>query len=243
MREEPVSPARRGVVVFPGAGSFGGELRPLLAQLGPSAWLARYPGRFGRDFGRAAASFAEVVTSCVAQVKRHRPTGPVLVGHSFGAYVAYATATELEELGTEVSALVVVGATAPALLTVPESAARSPSDTAAYLHGFDPGLLPDETDEWRDIVLDTAMHDLGLLKEFTASAYREVRCPVFAARGEGDPLTSVGGIGAWAGATVKGCDHRSFPGGHSDLLQSSAFASWLHEITTLSVGKPPLLKE
>ncbi|MFE6619107.1 thioesterase II family protein [Streptomyces sp. NPDC057740] len=218
-----------GIVVFPGAGSFGGELRPLLSAWGPSAWLARYPGRFGRDFGRAAASFEELVGSCVTQVRRLRPTRPVLVGHSFGAYVAHATATELEELGTEVSALVVVGAVAPALLTVPEAAARNPSDTAAYLGGVDPGLLPDESDEWRDIVLDTAMHDLRLLAEFKAWAHREVRCPVLAARGEEDPLTSTGGIGAWSGATAEGCTQRSFPGGHSDLLRSPAFASWLDE--------------
>jgi surfactin synthase thioesterase subunit len=225
-----VSPESPGVVVFPGAGSFGGELRPLLDRLGPSAWLARYPGRIGADSGTPATSFVQVVKSCVAQVGRLQPVRPVLVGHSFGAYVAYAAATELEEGGTQVSALVVVGATAPALLTVPEAATRNPSGTAAYLDGFACGLLPDESDEWRDIVLDTTMHDLRLLKEFTASAYGEVRCPVFAARGDGDPLTSTSGIREWAGSTVKGCTDRSFPGGHSDLLHSSEFASWLHEV-------------
>ncbi|MCX4824768.1 alpha/beta fold hydrolase [Streptomyces sp. NBC_01142] len=225
-----MSPESPGIIVFPGAGSFGSELRPLLRELEPSAWLARYPGRFGRDFGKAAASFQKVVESCVTQVGRLQPYRPVLVGHSFGAYVAYATARELEDRGTEVSALVVAGATAPALLTVPEQACRSRSDTAAYLDGIDPGLLPDESDEWRDIVVDTAGEDLRVLREFTASAHPEVRCPVFAVRGEEDPLTSAGGIGAWAGVTAKGCIHREFPGGHSALLNSPEFAAWLREI-------------
>ncbi|MEU9303166.1 alpha/beta fold hydrolase [Streptomyces sp. NPDC048269] len=224
---------RPGVVVFPGAGSFGGELLPLLRDVGPAAWLARYPGRFGKDVGKPAGSFEEIVQSCVAQVTRRQVAGSVLVGHSFGAYVARATAARLEEMGAGVSALVVVGATAPELLTVPESATRSPSGTAAFFNEIDPGLIPGEaSDEWRDIVLETAMQDLRLLKDFTAraSGYAEVRCPVFAARGEADPLTSTSGIGRWAGTTSAACVHRVFPGGHSDVLRSPEFTSWLVDV-------------
>ncbi|MFD3695125.1 thioesterase II family protein [Streptomyces sp. NPDC058646] len=226
-------PESPGVVVFPGAGSFGGELLPLLGELGPPSWLARYPGRFGKDLGRPAGSFEEIVQSCVAQVTRRQADRPVLVGHSFGAYVARATATRLEELGTGVSALIVVGATAPELLTVPEAATRSPSGTAAYFDDIDPGLVPGEaSDEWREIVLETAMQDLRLLEDFmaTASQYAEVRCPVFAARGGADPLTSTSGIGRWAGATSADCAHRVFPGGHSDVLRSPEFTSWLVDV-------------
>lgn len=136
-----VSSGTPDVVLFPGAGSFGSELQPLLRALGPSARIARYPGRFGRDFGKAATSFAEVVKSCVDPVTRLQPLGPVLVGHSYGAYVAYVTATELEAIGAHVSALVVTGATAPALLTIPESITQSSSDAAAYLDRIDPGLF------------------------------------------------------------------------------------------------------
>ncbi|MEU9041627.1 MULTISPECIES: alpha/beta fold hydrolase [unclassified Kitasatospora] len=223
---DPESPS---VVVFPGAGSFGTELRGLLSASGPSAWLTRYPGRLGRDFGRAAGTFEEVVRSCVAQVERRRPVRPVLVGHSFGAYVAHATARELAELGTEVAALVVVGANAPALLTVPEPPTLHRSDTVAYLEGIDPGLLPDEGDEWREIVIDTAMQDLRLLRESTGSTVREVSCPILAVRGAEDPLTSTDGIGAWADATSGSFVSRTFPGGHSDLLDTPAFATWLRE--------------
>lgn len=225
-----MSPETPGIVVFPGAGSFGSELRPMIRELAPSAWLARYPGRFGKDSGSAAGSFEEIVQSCVRQVRRLQSARPVLIGHSFGAYVAYAAATELEQLGTEISALVVVGATAPALLTVPESATRNRSDTEAYLEGIDTGLVSGQSDEWREIVLDTVMQDLRLLMEFTASEHRQVRCPIFAARGEEDPLTSADGIGEWAGATANGCTRKVFPGGHSDLLHSPEFVSWLREV-------------
>ena len=218
------------VVMFPGAGSFGGELRQLLRELEPPAWIVRYPGRFGKDFGRAAGSFEEVVQSCIAQVRRRESARVVLVGHSFGAYVAYATAGKLEEQALDISALVVVGAIAPSLLSVAESATRDRSDIAAYLDSIEVNLMSDESSsEWTDIVLDAAMQDLRLLRESKVSEYRKVRCPVFAARGEMDPLTSTDAMREWAGATVGGCACRNFPGGHSDLLRSQEFRSWLRE--------------
>jgi surfactin synthase thioesterase subunit len=214
-----------GVVLFPGAGSFGGEMRQLLRELQPSARMARYAHRFGGDTGSAAGSFGEIVESCATQVRRRESARPVLVGHSFGAYVAYATARRLEELGTDISTLVVVGAAPPRLLSVPDSAIRDRSGAAAFLDG----TVDEPSREWSDIVLDTVMQDLRLLKEFRASKYGEVRCPVLAARGEADSVTSTSGICEWAEFTVSWCAHKVFPGGHSDLLRSPEFASWLSE--------------
>jgi surfactin synthase thioesterase subunit len=212
-----------GVVLFPGVGSFGGELRQLLRELRPSARMARYPGRFGADAGSAHRSFREVVESCATQVRRQERSRPVLVGHSFGAYVAYATARKLEELGTDVSALVVAAAAAPGLLSVPGSAIRDRSGTAAFLDG----IVDEPPSEWGDTVLDAVVQDLRLLTEFSESAYGKVRCPILAARGEADPATSTSGIREWAGVTISWCAHKVFPGGHSDWLSSPQFASWL----------------
>jgi surfactin synthase thioesterase subunit len=224
-----VSPESPDVIVFPGAGSFGGELQALVREFEPSAWLAHYPGRFGKDFGRAAASFTEIVGSCVAKVRRRKPNLPVLVGHSFGAYVAYAAATRLEELGTDITALVVVGATAPTLLAVPESVTRSRSDLAVYLDDLYPES--DVSDDWRDVIVDTAMQDLRLLKEFTPSEYPKLRCPIHAARGGLDQLTTTNGISQWEKTTSGNFTHRVFAGGHSDLLHESEFVSWLYEVS------------
>jgi hypothetical protein len=92
--------------------------------------------------------------------------------------------------------------------------------------------------EWRDIALDAALQDLRLLKEFSASKYGEVRCPVLAARGEADPVTSTSEICEWAGVTISWCAHKVFPGGHSDLLRSPEFASWLSEVRGRDAGFP-----
>lgn len=200
-------------VLFPGAGSFGSELGGLGGR------LVRYPGRQGRTFGVPAESFGALVRACAEQV----PAGSVLVGHSFGAYVAYATAAVP---GVEPVALVVVGADAPGLHAVPVAATASPAAAAAYLDQVDPNALAGApSDEWREVVAETAMQDLRLLRELSPGA--RLGCPVHAARGAADPLTTDAGIAAWADATTGPCTARLFPGGHSDLLRTPGFPAWL----------------
>ena len=224
------------IVLFPGAGSFGAEFRWLLDECGPSAWLVTYPGRFGKDFGRATGwSFQQVVQSCLAQVAARKSARPVLAGHSFGGYVAYATALELERQDCPVSGVVVLGATAPSLLSVPDSVTLDRSAAAALLDRVTVTSRSDEIfAEWRDIVLDTAMHDLRSLQGFIASDHDSVRCPILAACGEADPLTSRYGIGEWAKVTDSWCACKVFPGGHSDLLSSPEFALWLRLVIGMS---------
>jgi surfactin synthase thioesterase subunit len=231
------SSSSSSIAFLPGAGSFGGEFKALIGHFGPAAWLVRYPGRFGRDSGIAAASFERLVDACVEQVTRRGGGRTVLVGHSFGAYVAYAVAARLAELGTGpgtepgtepgtgAGALVVVGATAPGRMTVPERVTRSRSDLAAYLDDLAPG--PEASEEWKEVLLDTAMQDLLLLREFSPDGFKELRCPVHAARGETDPLTTDEGIAEWRSVTCGGFSSRVFAGGHSDLLGKREFTTWL----------------
>ncbi|MEU7480730.1 alpha/beta fold hydrolase [Lentzea sp. NPDC042327] len=193
------------VFVFPGAGSYGSDCRALLR----SGTLVKYPGRFGRS--APAASFGALVEACAEQVTGERP---VLVGHSFGAYVAYAVAGVLETSGVAVERLVVLGAVAPSRHSV---APESISDTEAYLERVAPGLV---AGEWRDVVVETAARDMTLLGEFRPSDHPVLRCPVFAAHGEEDPLTSPAGVAAWAEVTTGVFTRTEFPGGHSALLEA-----------------------
>ncbi|GAA2966573.1 thioesterase II family protein [Streptomyces enissocaesilis] len=229
--ETVMNDGNRSTVFFPGAGSFGGELRPLAEALGPTSWLVCYPGRFGRDFGTPAASFDAVVRSCVEQIAERPGPCPVLFGHSYGAYVAYAAVPALHEAGIDVSALVVAGAPAPGLLRVPQQASHSPSAAAEYLDRIDPGVLADApSEEWRGVVAETTAHDLRLLGEFTPTGTSRVRCPVLAVRGDADPLTSDTAVAEWSSSTEDAFSRRTFPGGHSDFLRSPGCASWLREI-------------
>ncbi|EST26554.1 hypothetical protein N566_23805 [Streptomycetaceae bacterium MP113-05] len=228
--------APRDVVAFPGAGAFGGEFRALRGALPSGARLAalQYPGRAAAPPG--PTSFEDLVTACAARIC-DRPGPPcVLLGHSFGAFVAYATASALQAAGTGVAALVVVGADAPDRVRPPVEAARSREATRAYLGGIGDdvlGQVPD--DEWREIVVDTAWWDLVLLTAFPGPARVRLRCPVLAVRGRDDPITADDRMSAWAGTTVGGFASASLPGGHTDVLSSPEFLTRVSPLVTRSV--------
>ena len=226
-----MSEVTRSTVFFPGAGSFGSEFRLLVDALGPAAWLVKYPGRYGRDSGVPAESFDAVVRACTDQIATRALDRPLLFGHSFGAYVAYATVSRLQEAGTGVSALVAAGACAPGRLEVSDRATGTPSDAAAYLDSVDPSALAGApSDDWREVVVETAVQDLRLLRQFDAASSTGVHCPILAVRGAADPLTSDSGLGEWAHFTDGVFSLRVFPGGHSDFLRSPACTSWVREV-------------
>ncbi|MGW4211317.1 thioesterase II family protein [Lentzea sp. NPDC004789] len=184
------------ITFFPGAGSFGGDAPP-------GTRAVKYPGRFGTD---PASSFDDLVRACAGQA------GTVLFGHSFGAYVACAVAASL---GDSVETLVVSGANAR--VHVPSQAIATPSDALAYLDAA--GALADApSDEWREIIAETAMHDLRLLAEFDFEALEPLRCPVIAVRGDRDPLTTEEGVRDWQNRTSGPFTEHVLAGGHSDLL-------------------------
>jgi surfactin synthase thioesterase subunit len=229
----------RGTVFFPGAGSFGREVQPLIDALKPAAWLVRYPGRHGKGFGVPAESFDAVVRACAEQVTRRAPANPILFGHSFGAYVAYASAIRLAAAGIEVSALVTVGASAPGRLAVSERATETAAGAAAYLDSVDPGALADApSDEWREIVIETTMQDLRHLRQFPQTSSTGIECPIFAVRGDADPLTSDDSIDEWQRHTNGDFSRHVFPGNHSDFLRSPRCIAWIREIRD-SFGERP----
>jgi surfactin synthase thioesterase subunit len=218
----------RSIVFFPGAGSFGREFRLLVDEFKPEAWVVRYPGRYGRDFGTPAGSFDGVVLACAEQITSRAPARPVLFGHSFGAYVAFATALKLQETGKGVGALVAAGACAPGRFEVSEQATGTPSEAARYLESVDPSALADAPSaDWREIVGELTVHDLRLLKEFNATKAASVHCPILAARGQADPLTTDFGVAGWERCTDGVFSQCVFPGGHSDFLRSTACISWI----------------
>ena len=236
-----MTPDTADTVFFPGAGSFGSEFQLLVDELKPTAWVVRYPGRLGRDFGVPAESFDAVVRACAEQISRRSPDRPVLFGHSFGAYVAYATALKLQADGAEIAALMVVGADAPHRLQVSALATGTPADAGRYLDQVDPGALAKApSDDWREIVLETTVQDLRLLKQFDASAGRRLRCPILAARGDADPLTSAAGAGEWQRCTDGQFSLHSLPGGHSDFLRSGTRASLIRQIREIDQSSAPV---
>lgn len=234
------SGASRNLVAFPGAGAFGSEFRALRGALPSGARLValQYPGRAAARPG--ATSFDDLVSACAARIRALPEPRCVLLGHSFGAFVAYHTASALQAAGSEVAALVVVGADAPDRVRLPVEAARSREATRAYLDGIGDDVLeqaPD--DEWREIVVDTAWWDLALLTAFPGPAKERLRCPVLAVRGRDDPITTDDRIAAWSGTTTGAFASASLPGGHTDVLSSPEFLTRMTTATTPSTDPPP----
>lgn len=227
------SGAPRRVVAFPGAGGFGGEFRTLRGALPSGSRLValQYPGRDDEQPGET--SFDDLVAACAARIREPSGSGCVLLGHSFGAFVAYATASALEAAGTEVAALVVVGADAPDRVTLPVEAARSREATRAYLDGIGDDVLGQApNDEWRAIVVDAAWRDLVVLAGFPGPAGEKLRCPVLAVRGRADPVTADDRMAAWADTTAGGFTSASLPGGHTDVMSSPEFLDRVSAIVT-----------
>lgn len=221
--------ATRPVVVFPSAGSFGSEFRSLLREMRPQVTRARYPGRSDDE---PAASFGDLVARCVEQVVALGDEAPVLLGHSFGAYVAFATALELERTRRPVSSLVVLGATAPPELDLDALPADTPEDVAAYLTRIDPtSLTGAPSDEWRDLLVEVARADLRLLRGHGTRPGDVLTCPIVAVRGEADSLVSEDGLAAWRQATRGEFTQHVVPGQHADPVRALGTAPWFRPLT------------
>ncbi|MCW5250402.1 thioesterase II family protein [Streptomyces sp. SHP 1-2] len=223
------------LILFPGAGAFGSEFHALRSAAGADSAVMRYPGRSTGE----AASFEAVVAACADRIAGRPDSRPVLFGHSYGAYLAYATAIALARRSVDVSLLIVAGAAAPDLLRVPPEATVSPEAAVAYLDEADPGRLAAAAPEWREAVAETLQRDLRVLATLTlASPPTRVPCPVLALRGAEDPLTSDASLAGWERFTRGGFDRRTLEGGHSGVLDAPDLAALVRERLTRKADPP-----
>jgi surfactin synthase thioesterase subunit len=219
------------IVIFPGAGSFGSEFRPLLKALRPNARLLRYPWRHEASDTSGCATFDQAAQACAGQVGKIAATGSILLGHSFGAYLAYATAAILRQAGAPPRAVILVAARAPHLVATTRQP-RSWDEIEAYWRSLQPDLfeqLPDSS--WQDVVFETTRRDLALFEGFDADMFGRLQVETLTATGEGDPSVSRIQSKSWGDWTLAPYQHRSFPGGHSEFLGSHDFIEWVNAAT------------
>lgn len=219
------------VVIFPGAGSFGSEFRPLLKAFRPNARLLRYDWRNAASGGGENRTFDQAARACAQQVRRIASGPPILLGHSFGAYVAYATAATLQQTGFAPSRAVLIAAAAPHLLAH-EKQPKTRSEIEAYWRRLERGRfdqIPGQS--WEDVVVETTRCDLTLFERFADSSFGRLQVPVLTAAGRDDPLLAVRQCEGWAEWTEGPHRHRTFAGGHSDFLGDSDFIDWIDAAT------------
>lgn len=141
-----------------------------------------------------------------------------LLGHSFGALLAYEVARFLLGRGYRLAHLFASGSLDPttplgrdpAPLTDDEFVARV-EGLAGYRH---PALdLPD----LREIVLPVLRADVRMHESYRDAAERPLPVPVTAVRGTNDHIVDAGDCERWAKVTTAGCSVVELPGGHMYL--------------------------
>ena len=220
------------IFAFPSAGSFGSEFSKLITAVRPNGKVMRYPNRSDTGSVPSEYSFDTCVDHCVDEIAKKGRKRVVLVGHSFGAYVAFATAGQLIERCEVQPALVLSGANAPNEPAPMSEDLSTLDEIEAYMRTIDPAVfdrMPDE--EWKALTLELVRQDLNLLAGFRKRPLAKVRCPISIAYGDQDPLVSKAGVAAWKDYTSSTFDAREFAGGHSDLLAGADFLSWALDTT------------
>ncbi|SCX91562.1 thioesterase II family protein [Desulfoluna spongiiphila] len=224
--------ATRDVIIFPGTGSFGSEFQPMVRTLRPNVRILRYPWRYEQTSHTDTPSFHDAAVSFVPQLRDISEKEPILFGHSFGAYMAYTLAAALELACCQIGGLVIVGANAPHLIDGSALLPRSSEEIEAYWTTVDPGLFERmPSHEWKDILIDTTRKELNMLSDFHASDFGRLCCPIFAASGDEDPLVTENGLTGWGDYTTERMSIRRFCGGHTNLLATNEFITWVKEIT------------
>jgi surfactin synthase thioesterase subunit len=141
----------------------------------------------------------------------------VVLGHSFGAVVAFELSRRLTAAGRAVQ-LVVSGAAAPDRLAVreishlPDAAfVEAVRDVTGYRHDAmnDPELL--------DLILPPLRADMRAFESYRPDPGR-LDAPILALRGADDDLVSAVSLAGWSPWTTRGLSVRECPGGHMYLV-------------------------
>lgn len=224
------------LVIFPGAGSFGSEFRPLLKAFRPKARLQRYSWRYGEARSQKNKTFNDAAWLCAQQIQKSAHEQTVFIGHSFGAFMAYATALALQEVNKAPIGLILTGASAPDHTKIAPKPVTE-TEIESYWNRVDPGMfdrVPDQS--WKDLLIETTRRDLALLESLRDSRFGRLSCPLYIGIGDTDPLVSGTECKRWAGLVEGNFDYQSFRGGHSDFLITDEFIEWVGTATTKIKG-------
>lgn len=213
------APGSAPVVVFPHAGGsprfflHWGQVLPATTLIGVT-----YPGRDARAEQTYAdcphgSDLVGLARSAAESIERARLTAPVLVGHSFGAYIAYETAAVLTRNGAQGVRLVVSGQNPPehrAMTTLHR--ADDAELIADMVRQNRRSAAVWEDDNLRAIFLPAAREDYRLLETYvpTMSAVAEI----LVCYGDRDPEVSSVKAAGWHRYAARAHPPAVLAGGH-----------------------------
>ncbi|HEX8647384.1 MAG TPA: alpha/beta fold hydrolase [Thermoleophilaceae bacterium] len=198
----PAEPRLR-VIVCPPAGGHPAAFRPLAGQLGPDVEVfgAHLPGRLGR-LGEAPLRLLSEVVQGLAGALPSDGLPLVLLGHSFGAHVAYELVRHLSAAGEGgVAGIIVAASPAPGRARLREMALHELPDDELVAELRALGGVPDALWEQRALVRRLLPGARADLEAFAVHRHRpgpRLSCPALVLAGDRDPLVPLASALAWA---------------------------------------------
>ncbi|MEA2171006.1 MAG: hypothetical protein QOF76_4306 [Solirubrobacteraceae bacterium] len=217
---------RLRVVACPAAGGHPGSFRPWGPLLGPEVELLAMhaPGRLGR-LDEAPLCSLEAIAAAVRAALPQDDVPLALLGHSFGAHVAYEVACDLAALGRPPAALVVAGARAPGRNSGRDLRGLADDELIAELRTL--GGVPAAV--WRHAafvkrLLPSLRADLLALERHSRTPRAPLATPLLVLAGDRDPLVPIADALAWT-ATAVTARAEVLPAGHFVLDEARADAA------------------
>ncbi|MEZ5771199.1 MAG: alpha/beta fold hydrolase [Defluviimonas denitrificans] len=196
-----------------------GQLLRLWRDLGgPAVAVAAYQprGRDSRWHEPRAGLSATVAEATAALIESAVEERLVLVGHSYGALVAYEVAQALRGTAVRVDHLVVMARPAPFMAPHTHLVADMPdAELVATLRAIgleDKGILSHPG--LAHLFLDTLRHDLRENHDYVHLHARPLDCPITAFSGARDPIATPLSMANWAACTSAAFRHLRMPGAH-----------------------------
>lgn len=186
-----------------------------------SVWALQYPGRGPRLADPLPDSITELALGCLPELLAEAER-TVLFGHSFGAFVAYELAQQLQRHGSHAAGLIVSGTPSPGTplrpMLVEELSDRSLISLLGQQSGTAPALLANE--EMMLMVLPALRSDLSLARTYLDQHRDTLQVPVVALGGQDDALVSAEALAGWQHLTDSWLGWHIGPGGHFFYLEN-----------------------
>jgi medium-chain acyl-[acyl-carrier-protein] hydrolase len=183
----------------------------------------QYPGRETRWAEPRYSDMAALVQSLADDLSGLWQEPCALLGHSFGALVAYELACVLQARGHTPRRLFLSGARAPQLPPREPIHALADADFVAKVLEF--GGFEDEVlhnTELMQLVLPIVRADFRALETHRYTTWAPLPVPISVFGGLADHTVPVGDLLAWSEVTSKAFRSRFFPGGHFFLYREVA---------------------